>query len=357
MEQMTMGAAVEEIRKIVRYGVMAPSGDNCQPWAFRLNGDVLEVMDDRTKDTSFYNFRNTASYIAHGALLENIRIASSALGFSIEEALFPEGEAGLAIARIRFSKAPPKNEPLFPFIDKRRTNRFRYNGAPLTDEARQALLMSVNGIAGAELALAEGRAKKTAAKAASANDRILFEHKGLHDFLFDHIRWSAEEAEATRDGMDIRTLGLDPVQQRLFPLLKSWGFLKLLNSFGLSRIIPLQSYMLCAGSSAMGLIQAAGSGPRAYLDGGSALQRVWLTAAMLGLSLQPMTGITFLLHRASLEPESLGRAHREIIVKAGETFDKVFPPEKGRSPVILFRAGYSSTRVIPSLRRDFSFSK
>src|SRR3990172_3889164 len=346
-----MGAAIEEIRKIVTYGVMAPSGDNCQPWAFRLKGDLLEVIDDRTKDTSFYNFRNTASYIAHGALLENLRIASSALGFSMEEAIFPEGEEGLIVASIRFSKAPPKNEPLFPFIDKRCTNRFKYNGAPLTDEARRGLLASINSIAGAELALAEGRAKKIAAKAASQNDRILFEHRGLHDFLFDHIRWSAEEAEATRDGMDIRTLGLDPVQQRLFPLLKSWGILKLLNSVGLSRMVPHQSYMLCSGSSAMGLGEVKGSEPNAFLDGGRAVQRVWLTASMLGLSLQPMTGILFMLNRLYNESDSIGSSYRIMLKRAEALLKEAFSLKPGYTPVMLFRLGIGRTPRVSSLRK------
>ncbi|HBG45925.1 MAG TPA: nitroreductase [Deltaproteobacteria bacterium] len=345
-----MGTAAEEIRKIAGYGVMAPSGDNCQPWAFRLKGDILEVIDDRTRDTSFYNFRNTASYIAHGALLENIRIASRALGYELTEELFPDGEDGLTIAKIRFSKAHPLDEPLFPFIEIRCTNRFKYNGSPLADETRSALNASVAAVSGAGLLLAEGRAKDIAAKAASSNDRILFEHKGLHDFLFDHIRWSAKEAEAARDGMDIRTLGLDPVQQRLFPLLRSWNLLRVLNSLGLSRMLPLQSYMLCKGSSAMGLVEVRGSGPRAYLSGGSAVQRAWLTATMLGLSFQPMTGILFLLNRLYKDADSIATVHRIVLKKAEALLKEAFSLSPGSTPVMLFRIGPGKPPGVSSLR-------
>jgi nitroreductase len=59
------------ILKIVEAGTWAPSGDNCQPWRFTWNGQKLLLFNVSERDTSLYNSSQRASFIAHGAVLEN----------------------------------------------------------------------------------------------------------------------------------------------------------------------------------------------------------------------------------------------------------------------------------------------
>ena len=340
-----------DLERIVRYGVKAPSGDNCQPWRFVLRGGELCVLFDPARDTSLYNVRDTASLIACGALIENMSLAAPSIGYRLKVDLFSKGIDN-AVATIRFENAPKADDPLLPFIEKRCTNRWPYRKAVLSPEAVSKLKDAAKALRGGELSIVEsGPGKKAVAKAASVNDRLLFENRRMHDFLFSQMRWTVEEVVRTGDGLDVRTLGLNAVQSRLFRLLTPWKAVQALNVLGFSRVLPMQSYMLCKGSSALGLVQMDGTGPESFVNGGRLLQRVWLTAASLGLSFQPMTGITFLLHRLHLAGgEDLSPTHRALVRAAETSLKDVFPIREGRSMIMLFRAGYGPKPVM-SLRR------
>ena len=69
------------LRAIIQAAIQAPSGDNLQPWRFEYDGEKLFLFQDSARDTSLYNVRQLASYIASGASLENIQLAASAHGY------------------------------------------------------------------------------------------------------------------------------------------------------------------------------------------------------------------------------------------------------------------------------------
>ena len=355
-----MQIAAEALNSIIEYGVNAPSGDNCQPWIFKRDGEKLYIINNETRDTSLYNVKNTASFIAHGALIENMQIAAEGLGYEMTAVLFPHGDKDRVVAAVQFKKATKKVDNLLPFIKKRCTNRWPYKRVRLENKSRELLQANAKEVKAGDLNLIENqKEKETIARAVSLNDRLLFENRRLHDFLFDHIRWNKKEAEATRDGMDIGTLGLNPIQARLFRILKSWQAVKALNLFGFSRIVPFQSYKLCMNSSALGLILVHEKSPEAFVLGGRLLERIWLTATSLNLSFQPMTGITFLIHRLYMDDGiELANNHKRLIKRAEEDLKKVFPIDKDKAMIMLFRIGYAPPPPVLSLRRpaDVTFA-
>ncbi|MER2552630.1 MAG: nitroreductase family protein, partial [Thauera sp.] len=59
----------------------APSGDNTQPWRFEVVAEdrvVIHGLDTRTD--VIYDFDGRPSQLAHGALLETLRLAASRVG-------------------------------------------------------------------------------------------------------------------------------------------------------------------------------------------------------------------------------------------------------------------------------------
>src|SRR4029450_10147537 len=58
-------------------GMRGPSGDNCQPWRFRWDGAVLDVIFVPERAASFYDVRNVASWISLGAVIVKISVAQS----------------------------------------------------------------------------------------------------------------------------------------------------------------------------------------------------------------------------------------------------------------------------------------
>ena len=342
----------EAVIRIVEAGILAPSGDNCQPWQVYINGGKLYLKNIEDKDRSLYNTKSIASFIAFGAMIENMTITAGSLGYDTSVTLFPEGENSSVVAAMDFVRGRTIVDPLLRFISKRCVNRKRYKPEQLGSQAKESLLKAAAEIQGAEIYIIEDDAKKRQmAKVLSINDRILFENKNLHDFLFDHLRWSKEEVESTRDGMSIESLELGDFQGRMFRLFASWKLVGFLNFFGFSRLVPAQSYKLCAGSTAVCVLLMKGTGFDGFVNGGRALQKIWLTASSLGMSLHPMTGVTLLIQRMRMTGKNdLSSAHEKVLRKLEGRLKKLLPIDDGKSIIMTFRIGYADPPSDKSLR-------
>lgn len=340
-----------DLKKIVEAGIQAPSGDNCQPWQVYLDSEGLCIGNLDYKDTSLYNIKNSASYVAIGAMIENMAITAKSLGYDASVKLFPQGENSSTVADVRFIKGETVLSPLLPSIKKRGVNRKKFKAKQLELHAKEALLKVPSEFRGAELCIISDKEKmKHLARIFSLNDRILFENRNLHDFLFNHLRWSREDAETSRDGMSIESLELGFLQSKIFKFLSSWNLVRFLNLLGFSRLAPVQSYKLCTGSSALCVLLMQGLNSASFVEGGRVLQRIWLTAASLGLSLHPMTGITFLIQRLQMgEDKELSNSHRKYLISSYQRLKEILPVEH-KSIIMSFRLGYADAPSDKSLR-------
>lgn len=340
----------EDIIKIVNAGILAPSGDNCQPWQLYFDGEKLYLKNLEYKDTSLYNVKNIASYIAFGAMIENMSMVAKSLGYDTSIKLFPEGKSPL-IAILSFIKGQTTHDPLLPFIDRRCVNRKAYRRQRLEPSDRDSLLKATAEFKGAELYLIEDdEKKKRLAKTLSINDKILFENKNLHDFLFKHLRWTRKEVENSRDGMSIESLELGGFQSKVFRLLSSWNLVRFLNIFSFSRFVPYQSYKLCMDSSAICMLLMEGTGLESFINGGRIFQRVWLTATSLGLSLHPVTGVIFLIQRLHMtDKKDLSVTHQRLLRDLERQIKELFHIND-KSMITAFRIGYAEPPSDKSLR-------
>jgi hypothetical protein len=342
----------EDLIKIVNAGILAPSGDNSQPWQIYFDGEKLYLKNLEYRDRSLYNVKNIASYIAFGAMIENMTIMAKSLGYEMSIKLFPEGGNSPIVAILSFVRGQVILDPLLSFINKRCVNRKKYKPKQLEPQVREFLLKVITGFKGAELYLIEDEEKKKKlAKIFSLNDKILFENKNLHDFLFKHLRWSREEVESSRDGMSIESLEIGSIQSKIFRLLSSWNLIRFLNIFGFSHIVPLRSYKLCKSSSALCLLLMKDTGFNSFINGGRVFQRIWLTATSLDLSLHPMTGITFLIQRLHMaNGKDLSITHQRLLMDLEEQLKRFFPINRDKSMIMAFRLGYADPPSDKSLR-------
>jgi len=337
-------------RELLEAAIRAPSGDNCQPWRFEVQGDTVKVYNLPGRDTSLFNFRQRASYVAHGALLENLVLAASANGYSTDVALFPDASEPDLIAAVSFKPATVQASPLYDVIPARCTNRRRYDSSTLSGHERTALMAAAAGREGRLLLTGSAEEKAFLAGIVALNDRLVFENENLHAFLFDHIRWNDHQARETRDGLDIKTLDLAPPDSVAFPLLKSWPLVKFFNAFGMSRIVAGNARKLALSSSALGLVMVPGSGATDFINAGRLMERVWLEATRIGLSFQLMTGITFLMQKVSDgDTSGLLAPHAALIAEARKSVVERFGL-KTETIAVMFRVGRSLPPSARSLR-------
>ena len=85
------------------------------------------------------------------------------------------------------------------------------------------------------------------------------------------------------------------------------------------------------------------------------MQRIWLTATSLGLSVQPMAGTLYLLQYLGPDAKNfLGPSQRALLEKARSLFSQALPLDERQSPILLFRLGYGAPPSATSLRRHHS---
>ncbi|GLI39273.1 nitroreductase [Geobacter hydrogenophilus] len=338
-------------REVLEAAVRAPSGDNCQPWRFAIENDVIRIFNIPDKDTSLFNLRQRASYVAHGALLENLAIAASVFGYAPDISLFPDSQLPNLVAVVRMKEETTPADSLYEYIPKRCTNRKRYNGGALSAAENQTLLTAAGHIPGGKVALTgSDREKSEVAEVIALNDRLIFENEHLHAFLFEHVRWSDAEARERGDGLDIKTLELAPPDSLAFPLLKSWPLVSFLKNFGVPRVIAGSARKLALSAAAIGVVSVPGKGDKDCITAGRLIERVWLEATKLGLSFQLMTGITLLMRRVlDGETENISSRHGELIRKAYGTLANRFGIEDG-SLFIMFRVGRCGPPNVYSMR-------
>lgn len=329
------------IRTILEGAINAPSGDNSQPWRFRIGESDVTIYNVADADETQYNFRQRGSYVAHGALIENIRLVAATFGFDGSASLFP-GEPA-ATARITFAARHGSPDPLASAVPRRATNRKPYRSRPLAAADRAALSLAAAAIAGTELRLVESPAELDAiARSVSVNERLLMENRALHDFLFGMIRWTRRE-EAARPGLYIDTMELPSPVRLLFRFVVChWPVVRALNLIGFSRFIPTRSAPVYRASSAFGAIILAGDTDADFIAAGRAFERVWLAATAAGLALQPTAALPYLVQRLNAGAAgAFSVAEQDLIRGAYAPIARAFGLSGAEHIAMLFRLGYA----------------
>lgn len=343
------------INKILEAAVRAPSGDNVQPWEFKVseNFTKIDLYNLPDKDNSYYNYNQMASYIAHGAVIENIIIASGHLGCQTKVLLFPDQNDQNYIAQIELSPAEPQADPLYSALFERYTNRFQFKRENVSEETIKQLIKSVENIDNANINLVNQKNKiNNLAKELMVNDQLVFERKDIHGFLFDKIRWNKKQLDETDDGMPVEAMGLNPVERLSFPLLRFWGFVKTANYAGLSRIIGLKCWWNCRNASILGMISVQSNDKLAFVQGGRAVQRLWIEATLQGLALQPIIGLTLLINRLKQnELDDFSDKHTQLIQRTAKTLPDLFACDKAETLIMGFRMGKGNPISVKTRRK------
>ncbi|ANE56291.1 nitroreductase family protein [Methylomonas sp. DH-1] len=291
-----------KIETILDAAIRAPSGDNSQPWRFDVTDDYSRIVlyNLPEKDDSYYNYQQVASYIAHGAVIENISVASRHLGLSINVSLFPNSSNFHQVAAIDFrsEESFPVLDPLYESIFKRSTNRFRYQSSKSTIYDLNLLVESVKEIPNVvSHFVTDPSIIDKLARAFMINDSLVFENKAIHSFLFRQIRWNREQSMNAGDGMTLDVLGLSWPEKLLFPILRFWRFVKLANYLGLSRVVGLKCWYNFRNVPVIGMLCVEKTDRVGFIQAGRAMQRVWLEATRQGLDFQPLVGLPLLFYR------------------------------------------------------------
>ncbi|MBU4259087.1 MAG: ThiF family adenylyltransferase [Proteobacteria bacterium] len=346
----------EVIRYIISAGIQAPSGDNVQPWKFSFKNNTISLYLDKESDNSFFNINQIASIISCGAVLENMRIAASAFDLKANINLLPSNTEDDLMATIELIYNGTSRNPLFASIWKRNTNRTFYEKKPIPSLVLNDFKKSISDISGAKIHFVIEKDKlKKLAKIIYKTDRIRTENRSLHEYLGKMIRYSHEEAIATRDGLPLKNLEAGLAGEIFLKATRPWFIMNLMNKTGIGRMVALHSFQGIINSSGAALLTVDGMNSKDFLKGGQALERIWLAITQQGLVMQPMTAITLFWQRCQIEGEkSFAKKHRKLLQDVWEEYQSMFQEVNfsREGQVMLFRFGYGREIKYGTYRKD-----
>ena len=143
------GTLSDQLKFLLRYGVLAPSGPNTQPWKLSIKGNEVSLIADFARSLPNVDPNDRTLYISHGCLLANILLGAEHFGFGYNVKCLPDGLSGDRTAVVQFSDTSknvtePRFPDLFGEITRRHTNRKRYDGRAIEDDKIKELKDCVN---------------------------------------------------------------------------------------------------------------------------------------------------------------------------------------------------------------------
>jgi hypothetical protein len=355
-----VGTEIERILDLARW---APSGDNTQPWRFEILGEnriaVHVTRKEKTEDIYDYN-DGQGTLLATGMLLETMRIAASRFGRSVEwsyvgcEGLTHHISVGLP------RRDSIKQDLRFPYIAIRSVNRRPYRTRRLSPEQKDTLKQAI----GEELEIRWYETLSERLRTARLNARSTDIRLRLREAYVVHRRIIDWDRKFSPVGVPAEAIGLDSMTLRLMRwVMRSWDRVNFMNHLPGATAIPqfeldLLPGILCAGHFTIQRRNAPepGDGPASLLRAGQAIQRFWLQAVAMGLSMQPAIApivFGFYEKRGGLATVNLAIKRKLEALTAKLTKTEQFDPDR---TLFRGRVGWSARRAVKarSVRRPLA---
>ena len=336
----------DTLTKILDLARWAPSGDNVQPWRFEIvSDDHIVIHGFDTRDHVVYDLDGRTCHMAHGALLETLRIAATRFGVEALWAIRPEAPDTAPLYDVHLVAIDGMQpDPLVSVIEARTTQRRAMKLTPLTETQRQAL----SEAAGPDYRVKWFEPMESRIKVARLlwnNARIRLTCPEAYTVHRDIIEWDARYSE---DRVPDQALGVDAATLRLMRwAMQSWERVDFLNRWLFGTVAPrVQLDFLPAIRCAAHLVLIASEPPQgveAHVRAGIAMQRLWLVAEAQGLALQPeMTPLIFSWYAREGRPLSQEpRINRAVDALAGQ-LDRTLGEDAARAGIFLCRVGRSA---------------
>jgi len=347
---------------------LAPSPDNNQPWRFEITGQSIDVFLDRARALPS-DVHSLFDLTAIGAAVENCCIAARASGYRPTITIdHPHSQLSAPSALTRIAnicfEADANGDALSNLLTTRHTSRAAYSTQPVDDQHLRGLAEAVGSFPEVQLHWIRDRsAIRQCAWLIGRSDRLRFERQAFHSELFRQLRFTPAEAQATRDGLDLRTLGLPPFGSLTLRAISNWNVLNAMNFLGASRMLSMPSVMSVLCSGAIGLLTIPRADCESLVGGGRAFQRLWLALSGLAssnprsgnqkLQLHPLGSLPiFLAHWDQLHGRELTPSQQRLAQRIKRDFIRLVPTAADRVLQIAFRIGYGPASPCRSLRRD-----
>jgi nitroreductase len=264
------GSMNDKLTYLVKFAMLAPSSHNTQPWKFIVNKNTITFAADTSKWLTVADSDKRELYISLGCSIENLLIASDHYGMNYNIQYLPDENNPdiAAIFTYEDKMNEPKPDPLFNEILKRLTNRNKFEDRPVDN----ALLEKLKSAAVNDLKIyfvSDKNKIEDINKLVIEADKTEFANPGFRKELG---KWLGRGAFGSGKFMS--------------------GFSKfVVEHINIGKMIAKSDSSRMLSSPVFGIIysDSAEIDRLTEIMTGRTFERIYLTASMLGLSLQPMS--------------------------------------------------------------------
>jgi len=299
--------------RILTAAVRAPSGDNCQPWRFRFDGDdTVRIAPDLERAKSFFDYENRATALSMGASIENMRVQAASEGLATKT-IYAEDDEKHFSATLLFSRneAVRVSRTRVTALFQRTVNRRPFLPTSIASSICDRLLQEpVDGVK--VHMIADRHRISEWAEVVEIADRIRYSHPVIHGELFSKLLVTEQMVQDVRMGLEIDRLGVGPLGGMLLRCLRPWHRMQRFSRWGLTRILARQSGLLARSTGALVLVTIDHTRCQDWMRAGEQVQRLWIQAQELSLQTHPMPVALYLDQRYQREglKEFLPSHHR-----------------------------------------------
>lgn len=348
-----------EIQKIIEAAVKAPSQGNRQPWTwYYLNGNLF-LFHDTSRSNSLLNFDNIDSYICFGAATENLILKSHEIGLNPDILLFPKNMDNRVVCQFTFSKKEvtaisKEFDYLVTEIDTRLTNRTISERQIIKPDLIIKLQHIASSIKGVQMNTIDNiNHIESISDIIGRVERLKMMNRRGHTDFVNEMRWSDKETLEKRDGIDLNLLDINATARAGLIVAKNWEVVKMLKEWKKGSAFEIIPKKLVSNSSAIGFVTVNECSPQCYFNAGRSIQRVWLAANKMNISIQPLSAATSLFLRLTkADGIDLDNEFKEELSYLRDEFEKVIISDAQNHGIFLFRLCIGNLPKTMSLRRN-----
>lgn len=281
----------EPFRTLISAAILAPSGDNTQPWRFEIDDEMpsITVCVDETRDTSPMNAGQRMARIACGAAVENIvQTAAWNRWSTTVEHVEPSAVRVILDGDCRHSGDIPEA------IKNRHTNRKLYNGQPISASQLRLLEESIDVPEGIEVRfITERRDIERCADLIGQADAIMFGQIRFLQAFLDNVRFDQPTNAPVEFGLSIGSLELKWLERQLLPHMRQLPE-AVTSSLAVRRAFKAKARQLVQSAGGLCVICARPATDESDLEIGRIMEQAWLAFTRFGFAVQPMMSIPVL---------------------------------------------------------------
>lgn len=270
---MTSKADEATMREICRYGTLAPSVHNTQPWRFKLAGPAIEVFVDPASILQEGDPTRRELWLSMGACLENLCLAAGSLGYKTGLKTDAHGDFDQRpVAVLKLSKSAGGDKEWLKAIEERVSDRFSYRSKPVSQNLLNKISGSWQSKSVKVMATGDPELLTTLGELTEKGLSVALGFPGFRKELSELVHFNWQRPKVGMPGYTLTRGTLGSVLEKA----------SLATGLG-SRKKAVEDGRLIAAGPAVIMTFTSGDTPLYWLEAGRAFQHALLQAALLGL--------------------------------------------------------------------------